>query len=90
MLGALGAARTGGADLGALGAERLIATSAAEVRRFFGMLVAKPRFVGRRPLLVLGVFGKIESATSAEPDIVFVFSGAAGANLHEDLKVIMP
>lgn len=90
MLRALRAARTCRANLGALGAERFVATTATEVGGFFGVLVAKSGFVGRRPLLVTGVFGKVESAATAEADIVFVFSGATWTDLHDDLIVIMP
>ena len=90
VLGALGAAGAGGPDLDAVGTKRLVASTATEVSGFLRMLVAEASLVGRGALLMLGVLGKVEPATTAETDIVFILSCASGANLHRILNVIMP
>ena len=90
MLCALGAAGTCGADLDTVGAKWLVASAATEIGGFLRVLIAVASLVRRRALLMLGVLGKVEPATTAETDIVFILSRASGAYLHRILNVIMP
>lgn len=90
MLCTLGATWASGADLNAVCAKRLLASPAAEVRCLLGMPITEHRLSGGWAVLMLGVLGKVEPATTAEADVIFVLASASRANLHRLLKVIMP
>jgi hypothetical protein len=90
MLCTLGATWASGADLNAVRAERLFAPTTTEVRRFLRMPITIHRLSGGGALLILGVLGKVEPATTAEADVIFVLASASRANLHRILNVIMP
>ncbi len=90
MLCTLGATWASGADLNAVRAERLFAPTTTEVRRFLRMPIAVHGLGGGGALLTLGILGKVEPASTAKADVIFVLSSTSRANLHRLLKVIMP
>lgn len=90
MLCTLGATWASGADLNAVCAKRLLASPAAEVRCLLGMPIAVHGLGGGGALLTLGILGKVEPASTAKADVIFVLSSTSRANLHRLLKVIMP
>ena len=90
MLCTLGATWASGADLNAVCAKRLLASPAAEVRCLLGMPVTVHGLGGGGALLTLGILGKVETASTAKADVIFVLSSTSRAYLHRILKVIMP
>ena len=90
MLCTLGATWASGADLNAVCAKRLLASPAAEVRCLLGMPITVPGIRRVGALLILGVLSKVQPASTAKTDVIFVLSSTSRANLHRLLKVIMP